>query len=196
VAALVQQSPATEEAVEAALRHTVSPSVLSLPGITKLISRLHKSHHWQKALKVFDALPRLGIVADLPLCNAALGACATGRDTARAELLFLELKGSGLQPDAISINALAIAAGRANDCHTCAVVRAPACRTCEAAHTREIFSLTVNYCLFLPAHPLVSPPPTLFFVLANGSAHGGCFLHEASAEFVLVLFLRQLWFYV
>jgi pentatricopeptide repeat protein len=123
VAALVHKAANTEEAIVAALRHTTSPDVLTLSGLTKLISRLHKSQHWQKALRVFDALPQVNITADLPLCNAALGACGAGRDTARAELLFCELEESGLQPDAISINALGIAAGRANDCHACAVVR-------------------------------------------------------------------------
>jgi len=96
---------------------------LSLPGLTKLISKLNKAGHWRQGLTVFNTLPSLGLVPDATVANAALGACDRGGDGAAAWSIFEIMAACALEADAISYKALVAALSKSGHWRRCVLVR-------------------------------------------------------------------------
>jgi hypothetical protein len=127
LSALLDAVDASEEAVAAALQHRV-PRLLLLPsGVTKLISKQSRPGSYRKALAIFSLLPRFGVAADLPLFNAALGACEAGRDVQQAQAIYRGLKAAGHEPDSITFKVLAATAAKSSDWLNCSLVRLRLC---------------------------------------------------------------------
>lgn len=123
LSALLDDAAETEEAVAAALACT-SPRLVLLPsGLTKLISKQSTAANWGKALLVYKLLSRFDIEADLPLFNAALGACEAGRSAHHALEVLADLKAAGCQPDSITFKVLAATCAKAKDWRACVTVR-------------------------------------------------------------------------
>lgn len=96
---------------------------LSLPGLTKLISKLNKAGQWRQGLTVFHVLPSLGLVPDATVANAALGACDRGGDGAAAWSIFEIMEVCALEADAISYKALVAALSKSGHWRRCVLVR-------------------------------------------------------------------------
>lgn len=95
---------------------------LSLPGLTKLISKLNKAGQWREGLTVFHVLPSLGLVPDATVANAALGACDRGGDGAAAWSIFEIMEVCALEADAITYKALVAALSKSGHWRRCVLV--------------------------------------------------------------------------
>ena len=122
MSALIDAADETEEAIAAALASTTPRLVLLPSGLTKLISKQSNAVSWRKALIIYKLLPQFGITADLPLFNAALGACEAGRSAPRGLQVFADLKAAGCLPDSITFKVLAAACAKAKNWKACVSV--------------------------------------------------------------------------
>eukprot|EP00892_Ulva_mutabilis_P006171 jgi/Ulvmu1/3926/UM018_0149.1 len=124
--ALLSQCPPTEEVFRAILSHTepASPGSepLTLPAITKLLSKLNKRGQWRHGLALFWALPALGVLADAPMANAALGACDRGKDGDSAWQIYSLMLSRELLMDSISFKALLSALAKVDHWRRCCAV--------------------------------------------------------------------------
>ncbi len=54
-------------------------------GLTKMVAKLSREGSYRKGLEVFEALPAVGLVADVALTNAAISALDKGESPDHAE---------------------------------------------------------------------------------------------------------------
>lgn len=122
----LDQARSVLPAVIQVLSDTRPPFQLGLPALTKLLCNSSKRGRHAKALAIFHAAPALGLVPDLPLCNAALMAAGSAGNAAASSAIFGGMIAVGIQPDAVTYRASSTALAKQGHIQRTLQARSPA----------------------------------------------------------------------